>query len=245
MLVHVLNRSSSHRRNPNIKRTGAMIDGDNTTHFHLPDDRKKELSEEFHSWKNKGNYLCSERRMEVFLSMMSSGGYYRQVGHIFGLAKSTVFEHTHEVVNFLQDIAEDWISLPVHDELDLLSTAFVNDSEVKNVVLYVDGCIIRITRPAHANDSYYCGRAGKNCDSINAQFIVDKFGNVRHVVTGFSGECSIHTVCILSVVLCEFVFSRRISYAAYACNIISKFLLRDNLSYNISLYIPSTTCSTQ
>ena len=62
------------------------------------------------------------------------------------------------------------------------------NGESKLVVLYVDGSIIRITRPDNANDSYYCGRAGKNCDSLNTQFIVDKFGNVRHIVTGLSGK---------------------------------------------------------
>lgn len=180
---------ASSSRRPNIKRIAAKIEGDNNFHFRIPDDRKRELAEEFHTWRSKGSYMSSEKRLEVFLSMMSSGGYYRQVGHIFGLAKSTVFEHTHEVVEFLYDIAGEWIRLPTEDEYALLTSDFtMSDSEQKSVLLYVDGSIIRIMRPDHANDSFYCGRGGKHCDSLNAQIIVDKYGNVRHVVTGLSGK---------------------------------------------------------
>lgn len=176
------------KRLPNIKRYPSSITGDNRIHFRITDECKRQLTEEFHNWSGK-HHATSEKRIEVFLSMMSSGGYYRQIGHIFGLAKSTVFDHTHEVVDFLFDTAGEWISLPVEEDFEVLSSNFLlTNGETRKVLLYVDGSIIRITRPDNANDSFYCGRAGKSCDSLNSQFVVDKFGNVRHVVTGLSGR---------------------------------------------------------
>lgn len=121
--------------------------------------------------------------------MYDGGGFYRQIGHTLGLAKSTIFEHTHEVVDFLLHSANRWIQLPSEEEYDLIaSPLLLNDGTVKDAILFLDGSIMKISRPDHANDSYYCGRAGKHCDSINVQFVVDKKGRIRHVVTGFSGK---------------------------------------------------------
>ena len=158
---------------------------------------------EFHLWRNRGNPHSSEKR-GVFLSMMTSGGFYRQVGHIFGLTKSSVLEYTHEVADFMYGTAQQWIRLPNHEEFERLGSELVlNNGEVKKAVLYIDGSIVRIMRPDHANDSYYCGRPGKSCDSINVQFVTDKFGYVRHIVTGFSGKkhtltCNIITCNMLT-----------------------------------------------
>jgi hypothetical protein len=38
------------------------------------------------------------------------------------------------------------------------------------VLLYIDGFIVKIQRPDHAGDAYFCGRHGKSCDSINVQY---------------------------------------------------------------------------
>jgi hypothetical protein len=54
--------------------------------------------------------------------------------------------------------------------------------------LYIDGFIVKIQRPDHSGDAYFCGRHGKSCDSINVQYIIDKDGRVRHVITGLSGS---------------------------------------------------------
>ena len=54
--------------------------------------------------------------------------------------------------------------------------------------MYIDGYIARIQRPDHAGDAYFCGRHGKSCDSINTQYISDKYGVVRHIITGRSTD---------------------------------------------------------
>ena len=68
------------------------------------------------------------------------------------------------------------------------------EGEVKRIVMYVDGCIVKIQRPDHAGNAYFCGRRGKSCDSLNIQYVVDKNGLIRHIVTGASGASHDRTV---------------------------------------------------
>jgi hypothetical protein len=73
------------------------------------------------------------------------------------------------------------------------------------VLLYIDGFIVKIQRPDHAGDAYFCGRHGKSCDSINVQYVVDKTGSVRHVVTGLSGSTHDKTAASWSIQLRQFL----------------------------------------
>jgi len=177
------------QKGAHIQRTSALTYDSHERHFRLSEQQKKELAGEFLLWRRKGNLPSCEKRIEVFVAMMASGGFYRQIGHTFGLSESTVFVYTHEVSDFLLNTADQWIYLPDNEEYEALASGLVLPNGVeKEVILYIDGSIMRISRPDHANDAYYCGRSGKNCDSINAQFVTDKYGQIRHVATGFSGK---------------------------------------------------------
>ena len=78
--------------------------------------------------------------------------------------------------------------MPTAEEFDDLMTPIETvDGEIKRVILYIDGVIMRTHRPDHAGDAYFCGRHGKSCDSINVQYVVDKRGAIRHVITGIPG----------------------------------------------------------
>jgi hypothetical protein len=127
--------------------------------------------------------------MQTFLLYLASGGYHRQVGYTQGISKSsTAILHSKEAADFFMDICPQHISFPGPNELEELSMQIVDVNGVeKHVVLYIDGVIIQIQRPDHAGDAYFCGRHGKSCDSINAQYIVDKFERVRHIITGLPG----------------------------------------------------------
>ena len=92
------NRTES-RRKPRVSRTPADISGDNLRQFRLNEEQVGELVQGFHTWRGRGTTFSSEKRVHVFLSMIASGGYYRQVGHTFGLAPSTVCAYTHEVAD--------------------------------------------------------------------------------------------------------------------------------------------------
>ncbi|XP_041469504.1 uncharacterized protein LOC121419213 [Lytechinus variegatus] len=75
---------------------------------------------------------------------------------------------------------------------------------MKQVILYIDGYISRIQRPDHAGDTYFCGH-GKSCDSINTQLITDKFGQVRHIITGLSGATHNKTATEWSMTFMQFL----------------------------------------
>jgi len=70
---------------------------------------------------------------------------------------------------------------------------------------YVDGFIVKIQRPNHAGDAYFCGRHGKSCDSVNVQYVTDRFGRIRHVVTGLSGANHDKTVISWSAGFMKFL----------------------------------------
>ncbi|XP_064643577.1 uncharacterized protein LOC135497675 [Lineus longissimus] len=161
-------------------------------HIRLNAQQIGELVNEFHEHRSQGkpraSRPASERRIEIFLAYLASGGYYRQVAYTYGVATSTASDYLHEVSDFMMDRAPNYIKLPQPEEYQDLSSPLTNiGGRVTRVILYIDGLIVRIQRPAHAGDAYYCGRAGKACDSINVQYVVDKRGIVRHVVSGLSG----------------------------------------------------------
>jgi hypothetical protein len=81
--------------------------------------------------------------------------------------------------------------LPLANELVALATPLQYPAnhlvrDHYNVILYIDGFIVKIQRPDNAGDAYFCGRHGKSCDSLNVQYISDKDGRVGHVITGLS-----------------------------------------------------------
>ena len=67
------------------------------------------------------------------------------------------------------------------------------------VVLFIDGFVVKVQRPDRAGDAYFCGRHGKSCDSINVQYVTDKHGRVRHIITGLSGSTHDKTAAAWSV----------------------------------------------
>ena len=83
-----------------------------------------------------------------------------------------------------------------------------NDPTRRNhyrVVLYIDGLIVKIQRPDHAGDAYFCGRHGKSCDSLNVQYVVDKAGRIRHIITGLSDSTRDKTAASWSIALRHFL----------------------------------------
>ena len=82
-----------------------------------------------------------------------------------------------------------FIQLPGIGELPQLQQNLMNpaDSNLYHVVLFIHGFIVQIQRPDGAEDAYFCGRHGKSCDSLNVQYVTDKDGRVRHIITGLAG----------------------------------------------------------
>lgn len=99
-----------------------------------------------------------------------------------------------------------YIRLPADDELDNISQVVMSpEDEERGVLLFIDGFIVRIQRPDGAGDAYFCGRHGKSCDSLNVQYVTDKDGRVRHVITGCAGSTHDKTAASWSVELRRFL----------------------------------------
>ena len=180
-------------RGNNYERTPATSSEPVSKHIRVTEEQVNELSTLFHDWRsqhavNDLHIQTSSQRMDTFLRYVASGGFHRQVAYTQGIAKSTAILHNQQVADFFLDIALRHISLPQLDELEALSIPMHDIAgRLKHVVLYIDGVIIPIQRPDHAGDAYFCGRHGKSCDSINVQYIVDRFGQVRHIISGLPG----------------------------------------------------------
>ncbi|XP_064646200.1 uncharacterized protein LOC135499385 [Lineus longissimus] len=177
-------------RHANYQRTPASSEELLHRQLHLMERDLEEVTEEYHRFRNARDcyFQTSVKRMRTFLLYLASGGYHRQVGYTQGIAKSTAILHNQDVADFFFQVSPRYISLPGREELDILSSRLQDvQGNERNVILYIDGVIIKIQRPDHAGDAYYCGRHGKGCDSINVQIICDKFGRIRHVITGIPG----------------------------------------------------------
>lgn len=74
-----------------------------------------------------------------------------------------------------------------------------------HVVLFIDGFIVKVQRPDGAGDAYFCGRHGKSCDSISVQYVTDKQGRIRHIITGCAGSTHDKTAASWSVELKQFL----------------------------------------
>ena len=127
--------------------------------------------------------------MEVFLELLASGGYYRQIGQIVGVHKTSAYNYSRLATNFFAITAQRYINLPQREDLAGMSLPLETvEGEQKRVVLYIDGFIVKIQRPDHSGDAFFCGRPGKSCDGINVQYVVDRRGQIRHIVTGIPGS---------------------------------------------------------
>ena len=172
-----------------------------SVHLRLSDQQVNELTDEFHKWRNMvmASIAKSKQKICTFLHYLASGGYYRQVGYAMGIAKSTTVATVHEVADSLMAIAPRYISLPQPAEYEELSSDLIDaDGNIRRVLLYIDGAIIRIQRPDYAGDAYFCG-------SLDVQYVVDKFRRVRHVISGLPGATHDKTAAEWSPELMDFL----------------------------------------
>jgi len=101
-----------------------------------------------------------------------------------------------------------YISLPQPEDLYQMAVPLQDPEQANHhyrVILFIDGFIVRIQRPDHAGDAFFCGRHGKSCDSLNVQYITDKWGRIRHVITGLSGSTHDKTAAAWSLRLRQFL----------------------------------------
>jgi len=176
------------RRAQNKKRHSSTTEEDLKRAIRLTENEVNILAAEYNQWRGQkygihANTDVSYMSMLEFLSYLARGGFFHQVALAYGIAKSTAIAHIHDVAEFFAKTAYQHIELPRLTELP----GMLSPLEGYNVVLYIDGFIVKIQRPDHAGDAFFCGRHGKSCDSINVQYVSDKSGRIRHIITGISG----------------------------------------------------------
>ena len=94
----------------------------------------------------------------------------------------------------------------MNEELQDIEQVLISpDDNEQRVVLFIDGFIVRVQRPDGAGDAYFCGRHGKSCDSLNVQYVTDKRGRVRHIITGCAGSTHDKTAASWSLQLRRFL----------------------------------------
>ena len=71
--------------------------------------------------------------------------------------------------------------------------------------MLLDGFIVPITRPAGAHDAYYCARPGKHHDGLCIQYFIDKWGKIRHMITGLPGSTHDKTAVEFSARIMQFL----------------------------------------
>ncbi|ESO90530.1 hypothetical protein LOTGIDRAFT_164117 [Lottia gigantea] len=76
------------------------------------------------------------------------------VGGSSGVAKTTTLIY-YEVADFFLSIAPRFIKLPRPEKYPNLTTVRDVDGNNKDLILYIEGIIIRIQRPDHAGDAYH------------------------------------------------------------------------------------------
>ena len=151
------------RRAPNRYRMPAVSSEPTRNHMRLTEDQVDMIAAEFHEGRltqnPKASLYASTRKIEMFLSYVASGGFYRQLAKTEGVATSTASDYVHEVAEFLYETAPRHILFPGPQVFDELSVPLQDpNGRNLNVILYIDGKIVRIQRPDHAGDAYYCGR---------------------------------------------------------------------------------------
>jgi len=241
------------RRARNKRREPYTSDEDISLAIRLTHQEVDVIAAEYNQWRSnkngtKANCDVSSRSMSQFLSYLARGGYFHQTAIACGIAKSTAILHIHDVAEFFASIAHLYIALPQPAELLMLAKP-LNDCTrgqpvLHQVVLYIDGFIVKIQRPDKAGDAYFCGRHGKSCDSINVQYVTDQFGRIRHIITGLSGATHDKTAASWSAELMAFlnnlpsgfVVLGDPAYRGLHAKVITTFtganLTRDQLAFN-------------
>ena len=112
-----------------------------------------------------------EKKVAMTLYFLSSCIEYRVVGNAFGVAKSTVCKHIHDVIYAINEILlPEYIQMPNLDECLEISDYFENKSGISMIIAAVDGSHVPILPP---RDGYRDFVNRKGWPSLVLQAVVD------------------------------------------------------------------------
>ena len=135
-----------------------------------------------------------EHRLAITLWCLATCCEYRTIGHLFGLARSTVCVIVHDtctaIVNTLQS---QYIQFPTGQHLTNVIEGFKSKWNIPQCAGGIDGSHIPI-KPPSANHTDYYNRKGWY--SVLLQAVVDHDYIFRDVVIGWAG--SVHDARVLA-----------------------------------------------
>lgn len=127
-----------------------------------------------------------ERRVAITLWCLATPTEYRTIGHLFGVARSTVCEIVHETCGAIVRILQrQYIKFPTGAELDAIVDGFNTKWGVPQCVGAIDGSHIPISAPLLNHTDYY---NRKGWYSMVLQGLVDHNYRFLDVYAGWPGS---------------------------------------------------------
>jgi hypothetical protein len=115
---------------------------------------------------SRSNALSPLQQVLITLEFLSSGSFYRVVGKIGGLHKSTVCRTVHKVTDAICELSKSEIVFPSDEALQLVRTTFYAKCGIPRVVGCVDCTLVKIRKPGINTSDYICR---KKYAAINVQ----------------------------------------------------------------------------
>lgn len=129
--------------------------------------------------------INAERSVYVFLWYIGNTLTFRQLGNLFGIAKSTAWKVVTQVSQFLVLLGPKYIVWPSIAGIAKHSAHFRELKGIPNVVGAIDGTHIRIKAPKHHPQDYF---NRKSFYSLNLQVVVDSKKKFIDVYCGEPGS---------------------------------------------------------
>lgn len=125
-------------------------------------------------------FLCA-------LRFFATGSYQRTVGQDFMacMSQTSVHRCIYEVADVLNEIANEFVSIPTEQEEMQIKSEFYSISSFPGIVGLIDGTHIKIKAPTHDVEyAYYCRKGGH---SINVILVCDSKYVIRYANARFPG----------------------------------------------------------
>lgn len=130
--------------------------------------------------------ITVEHRVAIALWCLATCSEYRTIGHLFGVARSTVCVIVHDTCAAIVNVLlTEYIQFPTGNELTSVINGFRTKCNVPQCAGAVDGCHIPVRPPANNHTDYY---NRKGWYSVLLQAVVDHKYVFRDVVVGWPGS---------------------------------------------------------
>ena len=127
--------------------------------------------------------ICVEHRVAVTLLCLASCSEYRLLGHLFGIARSTVCVIVHDTCKaIVQVLSPEYIKFPTGTALTEVVEGFKEYWDIIQCAGAIDGSHIPVSPPASNHTDYY---NRKGWYSILVQAVVDHRYLFRDINVGW------------------------------------------------------------